>query len=208
MKALIMIDIQNDFCPGGSLAVKDGDMIVPLVNTLQPFFELVAATQDWHPLDHKSFASNHEGKKPGDLINLKGIQQVLWPVHCVQGSFGAELLKELDKNRIEQIFHKGTDPDIDSYSGFFDNNHRKSTELNEYLKKGGVKDVYIVGLATDYCVKYTALDAHNLGFNTFVIKDACKGVELRKGDTEQAVAEMEKTGINVIKSDDILVNKA
>lgn len=204
MKALLITDIQNDFCPGGALAVKEGDQIVPVVNNLQPHFDLVVAAQDWHPANHGSFATNHEGKQPGDIFDLNGLEQILWPVHCVQGSHGAEYVAELNKDGIERIFQKGTDPGVDSYSGFYDNGHRNSTGLGDYLKEKGVTEVYVVGLATDYCVKYTALDAHELGFNTTVIKDACRGVEVNEGDVERALGDMLSVGINVIKSEEIL----
>lgn len=204
MKALLIIDIQNDFCPSGALAVYRGDQIVPLVNDLQSHFDLVVATQDWHPANHGSFAANHEDKQPGDVIDLNGLEQIIWPVHCVQGSHGAEFVAELNQDKIERIFQKGTEPSVDSYSGFYDNDHRNSTGLGDYLKEKGVTEVYAVGLATDYCVKYTALDAHELGFNATVIEDACRGVEINEGDVKRALDEMRNIGINVIKSEEIL----
>src|SRR6266568_4122050 len=172
MTCLILVDIQNDFVPGGALPVKEGDQIVPIVNRLQSRFDLVVATQDWHPLNHGSFAANHPGKKPGDVIELDGLQQILWPVHCVQNTPGAALVPSLGASRVARIFQKGTDPEIDSYSGFFDNDHRKATGLGEWLKAKSVSEVYICGLATDYCVKFTALDAVRLGFKTHLIEDA------------------------------------
>ena len=165
MKALIIGDVQNDFCPGGALPVPGGDQVVEVINRMQPKFELVVAIQDWHPADHGSFAANHPGRSPGEQIELAGLPQILWPVHCVQGTPGAELHPGLDRSRIARVFRKGTDPSVDSYSGFFDNGRRSSTGLGEYLKDQGVTDVYICGLATDYCVKATAMDAANLGFN-------------------------------------------
>jgi nicotinamidase/pyrazinamidase len=203
MKALILVDLQNDFVPGGALAVPEGDMVVPLANRVQENFELVVATQDWHPADHGSFAKNHPGKNIGDVIQLDGLQQILWPVHCVQNSAGAALLKALHKDRIAQIFQKGTDPAIDSYSGFFDNGHRKATGLGEYLNVQGVKSVYVMGLATDYCVKFTALDARQLGYETYLIEDGCRGVNVKPGDSERAVEEMRRAGVKVIRSDAI-----
>ena len=199
MNALIIVDLQNDFCPGGSLPVKDGDKIVSLINELQKQFNLVVATQDWHPKDHGSFASNHK-MKPGEIIELNGLQQILWPDHCVQGSKGAEFVKGLDLSHVDKIFQKGTDKNIDSYSGFFDNGHKKSTGLGDYLKKKGVADVYVCGLATDYCVKFTALDAKALGFNTILLKEACRGVNLKTGDVDRAVEEMIDAGIQVLKN--------
>ncbi|MCB2379016.1 bifunctional nicotinamidase/pyrazinamidase [Hymenobacter sp. BT635] len=190
MKALLLIDIQPDFIPGGALAVPEGDAIVPLANALQPHFDLVVATQDWHPPQHKSFAASHPGRQPFEEIDLNGLRQVLWPVHCVQGSAGAGLAEGLDTNRIETIFRKGTDPEIDSYSGFYDNGHRKSTGLAEYLRGKGIRQVYVAGLAADYCVYFTAKDALQAGFDTFLIEDATRpispeGFELAKADLQQ-----------------------
>jgi nicotinamidase/pyrazinamidase len=204
LKALVVVDIQNDFCPGGALAVKEGDQIVPVVNSLQSHFDLVIAAQDWHPANHGSFATHHEGKAPGDFIELDGLEQILWPVHCVQGSQGAELVATLNRDKIERIFQKGQKPNIDSYSGFYDNGHKNSTGMGDYLKEKGVDEVYIVGLATDYCVKFTALDANELGFNTTVIEDACRGVEINEGDIQRALAEMQSKGIRVINSAEII----
>jgi nicotinamidase/pyrazinamidase len=199
MKALILVDLQNDFCPGGALAVPEGDQLMAAANRLQPRFDLVAATQDWHPADHGSFAANHPGKKPGEQIELGGLPQILWPVHCVQDTPGAALHPHLDQARIARVFRKGTDPEIDSYSGFFDNGHRRATGLADYLKAAGVSEVYVCGLATDYCVRFTALDAVGLGFKTFLIEDACRGVNLHPGDVQQAIAEMRAKGVEVIR---------
>src|SRR5690349_8205042 len=149
MRTIILVDIQNDFLPGGALAVSEGDGIIPVVNKLQSAFDLVVATQDWHPAHHGSFSKNHAGKKPFDQIELNGLPQTLWPVHCVQNTPGAALADTLDQRLIDRIFQKGTDPGIDSYSGFFDNGHRKSTGLGEWLKEKGVKEVFVCGLATD-----------------------------------------------------------
>ena len=197
MNALIIVDLQNDFCPGGALPVPEGDRIVAVINQLQRRFDLVVATQDWHPANHGSFATNHPGKKPGDTIELAGLPQILWPVHCVQGTRGADFHPQFDTSAIAKAFRKGADPTVDSYSGFFDNGRRKSTGLGEYLKERGVDCVYVCGLATDYCVKYTALDAVDLGFNTYLVEDACRGVELRPGDTQRAVEEMRRQGVNL-----------
>lgn len=179
MKALILIDIQNDFLPGGALAVPEGDKVVPLANKLQQHFDLVIATQDWHPANHKSFASQHAGKKVFEQVDLNGLNQVLWPNHCLQGSPGAEFSKQLDINRVEAIFRKGTDPEIDSYSGFFDNGHRKSTAMADYLRGRGVKEVYLAGLAGDYCVYFSAKDALNEGFKACLIEDATRAIDPR-----------------------------
>ncbi|MDQ6800190.1 MAG: bifunctional nicotinamidase/pyrazinamidase [Acidobacteriota bacterium] len=199
-RALILVDVQNDFMPGGALPVAEGDRIVPVVNRLQDAFGCIVATQDWHPRGHGSFASQHPGRKPGDVIDLNEIEQVLWPDHCVQGSTGAEFHAQLDRRRIAEVFHKGVDPDIDSYSGLFDNGHRRGTGLAEFLKSNGVTDVYIAGLATDYCVKFTALDARGLGYNVFVIEDACRGVNLQPGDSVAAFEEMRRAGVEVVTS--------
>ncbi len=200
MKALILVDVQNDFVPGGALAVSEGGQVVPIANEVQKHFELVVATQDWHPADHGSFAANQKGKKPGEVIALNGLQQILWPVHCVQNTPGAAFVKTLDAARITRVFQKGTDPGIDSYSGFFDNGRRKATGLGDYLKAKGVQDVYVLGLATDYCVKFTALDARALGFNTYLVEDACRGVNLRPGDVDKALADLKAAGVVVVNS--------
>lgn len=202
-KALILIDLQNDFCPGGALAVPEGDRVIEVANRLQKHFPLVVATQDWHPADHGSFAVNHPDKTPGDIIDLHGLQQILWPAHCVQGSAGAELVDALDKRAITRIFHKGTDPTIDSYSAFYDNGHRKATGLTEYLREQGVEEVYVMGLATDYCVKFSALDAIRDGFHTYLIEDGCRGVELSPGDVESALDEMRRAGVVLLESGQI-----
>lgn len=204
MKALIIVDIQNDFLPGGALAVPDGDKIIPIVNRLQEKFPLVVATQDWHPANHGSFVANHPGKKVFAQIEQNGLPQTLWPVHCVQGSPGAELAASLQRGRIAKIFPKGTDAGIDSYSGLFDNGHRKSTGLGEWLKAKGVTEVFVCGLATDYCVKFTALDAAQMGFKTYFVADASRGVNLQPYDVKKAVAEMNRAGITTVQSADLL----
>jgi nicotinamidase/pyrazinamidase len=204
MKALILIDVQNDFCPGGALAVPDGDAVVPLANRLMPRFPLVVATKDWHPRNHRSFASNHSGKKAGEVVELNGNDQILWSDHCIQNTPGAEFHSDLNLSPIAKVFLKGTDPEIDSYSAFFDNLHRKATGLGDYLKEKGVDEVYLLGLATDYCVKYSALDAAQLGFKTFVIADACRGIERHPGDIEAAFREMEQAGVRCTPSREIL----
>lgn len=177
MKALLLIDIQNDFIPGGSLAVPGADEIIAICNELQQKFEVVVATQDWHPKNHKSFAANHTGKNVFEVMDLNGLPQVLWPNHCIQGSSGAEFSKELNMNKVEAIFRKGTDPEIDSYSGFYDNGHRKTTALADYLKGKKVTEVYIAGLAADYCVYYTAKDAIQEGFSAYIVEDAVRAID-------------------------------
>ena len=165
MKALIIVDVQNDFMPGGQLEVPQGNIIVPIINRLQKCFDLVVTTQDWHPQNHKSFASNHLNKKPFDKIVLNGLEQILWPDHCVQGSEGAEFHPEMETNNIAAIFRKGMDPETDSYSGFYDNGHKISTGLAGYLKEKGVTEIYFCGLAADICVYYTIKDSLMAGFS-------------------------------------------
>lgn len=203
MRALILVDIQNDFLPGGSLAVADGDAVVSVANAVKHGFDLVIATQDWHPPDHGSFASNNPGTKPGDVGELAGLPQVFWPDHCVQGSPGAQFHAELDLHGVT-IFRKGTDPTIDSYSGFFDNGHRKATGLGDFLNRQGVTDIFVLGLATDYCVKFTVLDAVELGFRVTLIEDGCRGVNLAPDDSAKAVAEMRSAGVHVATSDELI----
>jgi nicotinamidase/pyrazinamidase len=198
----VIVDIQNDFCSGGALAVTEGDAVVPVANRLagSGAFDVVVATQDWHPVDHGSFASNHQGREPGQVVDLAGLQQILWPDHCVQDSRGAEFHPELDAAKIEKVFQKGTDREVDSYSGFFDNARRNSTGLGDFLRERGASQVYVCGLATDYCVKFTALDAVDLGFDVFLVEDACRGVELEPGDVAAAVEEMKAKGVTVVRS--------
>jgi nicotinamidase/pyrazinamidase len=197
-KALIMVDLQNDFCPGGSLGVPDGDAVISMANQLQPHFDLVIATKDWHPKNHMSFASNHPGRKIGDVVTVNDLIQILWPDHCVQETKGSEFHPALDTSRIDKIIFKGVDQSIDSYSAFFDNAHLRSTGLGEYLRTKDVQKIYIMGLATDYCVKYSCLDAVHLGFDVYVIEDACRGVELSPGDIKKALDLMQQAGVKRI----------
>ncbi len=203
MRALVLTDLQNDFLPGGALAVPEGDVVVPVANALQIFFPLVVATQDWHPPNHGSFAANHPGKKVYDEIDLNGFRQTLWPVHCVQHSPGADFAPAMNRARVRKVFQKGVDPFIDSYSGFYDNAHRRSTGMGEWLKEQKVTDLYFCGLATDYCVKFSALDALKLGFRTFVVEDACRGVDVRPGDVERALAQIKSRGAEIVRSDQL-----
>ncbi|OGV67372.1 MAG: nicotinamidase [Lentisphaerae bacterium RIFOXYB12_FULL_65_16] len=197
MNALVIVDIQRDFCPDGALAVPDGDAVVPVVNRLQSHFDLVVATQDWHPRNHGSFAANHPGRQPFELAKLGGLPQVLWPVHCVQWTQGAMLHPDLDIRRIVRLCPKGTDPTIDSYSTFFDNGHRQATGLGDWLREQGVTRIVLCGLATDYCVKFSALDAVQLGFETWVVEDACRGVGLKPDDIPAALAAMHDAGVKM-----------
>jgi nicotinamidase/pyrazinamidase len=198
MKALLIIDIQNDFLPGGALAVPGGEEVIAVLNQLQPHFDVVVATQDWHPADHQSFASNHPGRKPFEVIQLQGHEQVLWPEHCVQGTPGAAFAPALQQNRVEAIFRKGMSPEIESYSGFHDNGHLKSTRLSEYLRSKEVTQVFVAGLAGDYCVYFTAKDALQEGFKTFLVEDACRPISQQGFD--QAKADLKHRGGKIIQS--------
>lgn len=203
-EALIIVDVQNDFVPGGALEVKEGDSVVPVINKLQEEFQFIVATQDYHPENHGSFATNHPHKNPGDFILLGGLNQILWPVHCVQESNGAEFHPELEREKWSAVFQKGKNPQVDSYSGFFDNARRGDTGLGDYLKYHGIEKVYVTGLALDYCVKFTALDAKSLGFDTFLVADASKAVNLNTSDDEKALEEIKEAGITVITSNELL----
>ncbi|QDS99221.1 bifunctional nicotinamidase/pyrazinamidase [Adhaeretor mobilis] len=197
MKALLLIDIQNDFLPGGALAVANGNEVVPIANRLMADYDLVVATQDWHPEGHGSFASQHPDHDVGEIVTLNGLDQILWPDHCVQGTSGAEFARELNTAGIDHVIQKGTDRNIDSYSGFFDNARRKATGMETYLREQQVDEVHVVGLATDYCVKFTALDAVDLGFKTSILMDGVRGVDLNEGDCQRAIDEMKAAGIAV-----------
>lgn len=197
MKALILIDIQNDFTPGGALAVPDGDAVVAMANRLMPDYPFVVATQDWHPTGHVSFASRHAGRAAGDVVLVNGIEQALWPDHCVQGTPGAALHPGLVTGGIHEVLRKGVAPEVDSYSGFYDNgraDRRRPTGLSDLLHVRGVTEVDLVGLATDYCVKATALDALAEGLVTRVLLEGCRGVDLNPGDVERAIQDMQQAG--------------
>lgn len=208
MKALILVDLQNDFVEGGALAVPDGRAVIEHANNLQPHYDLVVATQDWHPAEHGSFADNHDGKDPGEVIALSGLEQILWPTHCVEGTLGAEFVHGLHRDCWAAVFKKGTDPEVDSYSGFFDNGRRKETGMGDFLKTEGVDEVHILGLATDYCVKFTALDALDLGFKVALIEDASRGVNLQADDAKRAEKELEEKGVRILKVEDVLSGRA
>lgn len=199
MKALILVDIQNDFLPGGAMAAPNGNEVVQVANRLMSEYKLVIATQDWHPADHHSFASQHNERSVGDVITVNGLDQILWPDHCIQETPGAEFAPDLNTDGIAHVIRKGTDRMIDSYSGFFDNDHRKATGIVDYLKEKGVVAIDVMGLATDYCVKFTALDAVELGFETRLLLEGVRGVELNPGDCDAAVDEMRKAGVKVMK---------
>lgn len=199
-KALLIIDVQNDFCPGGALAVPKGAQIITTINRLIGKFDRVVATQDWHPEDHVSFASNHPGKKEYEVIEHKGIEQVLWPDHCVQGTKGADFHPELDTKRLDLIMRKGSNSQIDSYSAFRENDKKTITGLEGYLNNLGIKRVYLCGLALDYCVFYSAMDSSELGFDTNVIIDATKGIDSPEGNVDEALNEMKEAGVEIVES--------
>lgn len=206
MKALIIVDMQNDFLNGGPLAVPASDEIIPIVNNIQQYFDLVVATQDWHPSNHKSFASNHPGKKPFEEIEVNGKPQTLWPDHCIQGTVGAQFSALVNLNRVEAIFRKGTDIEIDSYSGFYDNCHQKATGLSDYLKGKGVTKVYFAGLAGDICVYFSVLDSLSEGFKTFLMEDAVRSIDPEK--FKQVKADIVARGGRVINSNDVKIPTA
>lgn len=180
MKALIIVDVQNDFLPGGALEVPHGDAVINLINTIQATYDLVVATQDWHPVDHRSFASQHVEHNLFDQVELNGLEQTLWPNHCVQGTAGAKLSPQLNTNKIEAIFRKGLHREIDSYSGFYDNGRRKNTGLHGYLQDRGVTEVHVCGLAADFCVFFTAMDALGLGYKVAIVSKGTKPINKDK----------------------------
>ena len=200
--ALIVVDVQNDFCPGGRLAVQKGDEVVPVINALAQRFENVALTQDWHPAGHQSFATSHPGKKPFDSIVLAYGEQILWPDHCVQGGDGAALHKDLSVPHAQLVVRKGFRREVDSYSAFLEADRRSRTGLEGYLKERGVKRVFVCGLATDFCVAWTALDARKLGFTAAVVEDACRAIDMQ-GSLSAAWEKMKKAGVGRIVSADI-----
>jgi len=205
MKALVVVDIQNDFLPGGALAASDGDKVIPVINELMKLpFDIIVATKDWHPKVHCSFSTTHN-KKVGERVFVEGIEQILWPEHCVQGTPGAEFSKDLDTEKIEHVVYKGTELNVDSYSTFFNNKHLHDTGLDAILKKKGVDEVYIAGLVTDYCVKNSAKDALKLGYKVFVVRDACRAANLDPHDEKKAIEEMKSAGTRVINFSDIKI---
>ena len=199
---LLVIDVQNDFCPGGALAVPDGDAVLVPIHRIAPLFEHIVLTQDWHPADQTSFASNHPGKQPFETIELSYGEQTLWPAHCVQGTAGAEFHPALDLRQAELILKKGFRPEIDSYSAFFENDRTTATGLANYLSERGLERVFLAGLAYDYCVGYSALDARSLGLPAFVIRDACRTIDLA-GSVTRMEAAFAKAGVQVIESGEI-----
>ena len=202
MKALLMIDIQNDFLPGGSLEVAYGDQIIPVVNQMQELFDVIIATQDWHPREHVSFASNHSGKNPGEMVKVGGIEQVLWPDHCIQETTGAEIAQEIHMEKVINVIRKGTDPIIDSYSGFYDNRKQRATGLHRFLRGLGINFLVLTGLAADVCVKYTAMDALQLGYEVFLVEDATKAVGGEKA-LRETIRELKSKGVRVLRSQEM-----
>ncbi|MGB3799929.1 MAG: bifunctional nicotinamidase/pyrazinamidase [Lewinella sp.] len=196
--ALLLVDLQVDFMPTGMLPVPEGDQIIPMANRLMADYRTVGATQDWHPATHGSFAANHMWRKPGQVIDLHGLQQVLWPIHCVQETWGSEFVADLNVDGIDKVFRKGTDPEIDSYSGFFDNGHRKATGLADWLRDRGIKNLHVMGVALDYCVKFTVLDGLREGFGVTLLEAGTRPVELQPGDGQAAVREMVAAGAVVV----------
>lgn len=199
--ALLLVDIQNDFLPGGALAVHDGDAVVPVANRLMPHFEHVVASQDWHPPQHLSFAAEHDGFEPFQVTELDGLEQILWPVHCVQGAPGASFASTLDVAGIDHVVHKGMEPRIDSYSAFYDNGHRKATGLTAHLRGRGIERLVVLGLAADVCVKFTVLDALDEGFAVTLVRDGTRGVDMQPGDTQAAIEAMRSAGAHITTSD-------
>jgi nicotinamidase/pyrazinamidase len=203
MDALLIIDIQNDFCPGGKLAVENGDEIIEPVNALSRIFRNVIQTQDWHPINHSSFASNHSGKEPYETVEMEYGEQVLWPDHCMQGSIGADFHPDLHTDPTKMIIRKGYRKEIDSYSAFFENDHSTKTGLDGYLREFDIKRLFLCGLATDFCVKWSALDARKLGYETFLITDAVKGIDI-DGSVAQAMHEMKEAGVKFLESEALI----
>lgn len=202
--ALLLVDIQNDFLPGGALAVADGDAVVAVANQLMPVFDCVIATQDWHPPHHLSFAAEHDGKQPFDTVDLDGLEQILWPVHCVQCTAGASFASKLDVGPIGHVIRKGSDERIDSYSAFYDNGHRKATGLTGLLRERGIEEVFVMGLAADVCVAYTVRDALAEGFKAWLVEDGTRGVDMAAGDTNRAIEAMRDAGATITDSESIL----
>lgn len=198
--ALIIVDVQNDFCPGGALAVAEGDQVVGAINRVSATFDVVVATRDWHPTGHVSFASAHRGREIGEMITADGLEQKLWPDHCVQGSKGAQFHPDLDTRPINLILHKGTRTGLDSYSGFLETDRKTSTGLAAYLDGLDVSEVYVCGLATDYCVFFTACDAVDAGFKVRLITDACRGIDQPEGTIERATSRMKEAGVGFVTS--------
>ncbi len=201
--ALVIIDVQNDFCPGGALAVADGDAVVPVINRLQAYYSLKVITQDWHPAGHTSFASNHPDAEPFSMIEMPYGPQVLWPTHCVQGTNGAAFHKDLQTGDAAVIIRKGFRKEIDSYSAFFENDRSTPTGLLGYLREQNVSSLIITGLATDFCVRFSAVDAAKLGFDVTLVEDACRAIDM-DGSLDEAMRDMHEHGVKKITSAEII----
>jgi nicotinamidase/pyrazinamidase len=206
MEALLVVDIQNDFCPGGALPVPEGDQIVPVVNRLAAGFNHVLLTQDWHPAGHRSFASRHPGRRPYEVVEVEYGPQVLWPDHCVQGTQGAEFHPDFESTRAELILRKGFRPDIDSYSAFFENDKSTPTGLAGYLRDRGIHTVYLCGLATDFCVLWSSRDGRRLGLEITVIEDATRGIDI-DGSVAAAFREMKELGCSFVTAEEVLLRR-
>jgi nicotinamidase/pyrazinamidase len=202
-KVLIVVDVQNDFCPGGALPVNDGDKIIPVINRIIDKFDIIIGTQDWHPQDQISFASNHKGKSLYDQIDLDGVVQTLWPDHCLQGTPGADFHRALNTVKFSMVLRKGANSKIDSYSAFMENDKKTETGLHGYIKALNISEVYVCGLATDYCVYFTAKDSATYGFSTHIIIDASAGIDLPAGNINAAIGDMKKNGIKIINSNEL-----
>lgn len=207
MRALIVIDVQNDFCPGGRLAVPDGDQVIPVVNRLVVGFDRVVLTQDWHPPGHSSFASTHEDRKPFETIEMPYGKQILWPDHCVQGTDGAEFHDKLHSERGQVIIRKGFRHDVDSYSAFYENDHQTPTGLTGYLRERGIDVICIAGLALDFCVHWSAVDGRKQGFEVMVVEDACRAIDTN-GSLDKAMRRMRDSGVRFVTSEELLEQDA
>ncbi len=204
MRTLLLVDLQNDFLPGGALPVQGGEAVIAVANKLQPFFDLVLAAQDWHPSNHTCFAANQPGKSPGDVVEMHGLPQTLWPIHCVESTKGAQFSPFLNRDKIAKVFHKGTDAGVDSYSAFFDNAHLRDTGLGKYFKRNQISEIYLMGLATEYCIQWSALDAISLGLSCCVITDGCRPINVNPEDEAKAYQKMTDAGVHLAKSEQVI----
>jgi len=202
MKSLLIVDVQNDFCPNGALEVPGGDQVIPVINELIPQFNCIVQTQDWHPPSHRSFASNHSGKNPMDTITMDYGEQILWPDHCIQGTHGAQFHRDLNTKASHLIIRKGFRPEIDSYSAFYENDHTTSTGLTGYLETRNIKELYVTGLAADFCVKWSVLDGIKEGFDIYIVKEAVRGIDV-DGSLKQAWIEMKNAGVQTVSASDL-----
>ena len=202
-KALLLVDLQIDFLDGGALEVENSFGVIAVANALQEKFDCIVATKDWHPADHMSFAANHPWRKPFQTMKIDGFDQILWPMHCVQGTLGSEFPKTLQQERFSKLIYKGTDAFVDSYSAFFDNQHLRQTDLHAFLKSMEVKSLYIMGLALDFCVKYTAIDAVALGYEVFVVTDGCQSITQDPVEIAQTYQTLIDLGCHLVESGDV-----